>query len=157
MLTLNRAQEADNWVNTLKNEIHTRLLLNRNTARRIRIAVLDTGLQLSKKAKVTFSKRLPVCRSWLEPTYFPNGDLNSGDIDTDGHGTHATGLLLTTAPYADVFVARVFESRHEKQGAGISQIIGQRIAHVSHVVVQNVTCLKLIHLRLSGMLWIHGR
>lgn len=156
MLRLGRAQEADDWVKTLKDEVHTRLVLNRNAARRIRIAVLDTGLHLPKSAKNTFSKRLPVCRSWLDPSSFPHGDPSSGDDDTDGHGTHATGLLLKLAPFADVYVARVFDNHREKQGAGTSQIVGERISHVSPALLRK-SLPRLIRARLSDMLWTHGR
>lgn len=39
----------------------------------------------------------------------PNGD------DADGHGTHATSVLLDVDPFSEVYVAKVFEGRHQKQ------------------------------------------
>lgn len=65
-------------------------------------------------------------------------EIQTGDTDVDGHGTHATGLLLKVAPHAEVFMARVFESRHEKQGVGTTEDIGRRVSHVS----LQLTCLN---------------
>lgn len=79
--------------------------------RRVKIAILDTGVDL---AHPDFGKVDPVdpdnrilrdrvkeCRS------FVGG--KDGDRDFSGHGTHSVALLLNLAPKADIYVARVVE------------------------------------------------
>lgn len=70
---------------------------------RIKIAILDTGLDLSHPdiSQAHEEGRLHVY-DFIE---------NSTTIkDESGHGTHCTSLLLKYAPNAEVFVGRVFRT-----------------------------------------------
>lgn len=77
--------------------------------RRVRIAVLDTGVarstakgpvpSLMKGPKVKIGKVLDPTLPW--------------NMDNKGHGTHAAGLILTVCPYADVYVYRVCEGNSD--------------------------------------------
>jgi hypothetical protein len=54
----------------------------------------------------------------------------------DGHGTHATALLLQVAPDADVYVARVFEGKQDLKGNVMAGEFHKRIAGVRLPLVQ---------------------
>ena len=71
--------------------------------RRVRIAVLDTGIDINHPEIAARSGRI------IESICEIPGLENQGNEDKSGHGTHVALLLLQTAPAADVYVARVFE------------------------------------------------
>jgi hypothetical protein len=96
---------------------------------RIRIAIIDTGAELPEEALDSYGNRLAGHKSWLTPTD-KDKDLGRGDKDMDGHGTHATGLLLRLAPDAEVYVARVFKKRREAEGLAAAEDLHNRIAGV---------------------------
>ncbi|KAK5655304.1 hypothetical protein OQA88_5871 [Cercophora sp. LCS_1] len=70
---------------------------------RIKVAVLDTGVDKSTPSIRANSERIKEIKSWLPPR---DGREPDG-TDTCGHGTHVTGLLLTMAPDCDVYVAQI--------------------------------------------------
>ena len=72
------------------------------SARRIRIAVLDTGYDA---ATIFFSDRSRKRRiqGWKDMAPEPSA---SGQ-DEDGHGTHVLSILMKVIPAADFYVARV--------------------------------------------------
>ncbi|KAI4618473.1 hypothetical protein J4E80_005073 [Alternaria sp. BMP 0032] len=103
---------ADGWFDDLRDHAH--VLLDRykddsykakRTERRVKIAVLDSGVaksatqgrvpHLMKSPRVKLGKQLDPSLPW--------------NCDSKGHGTHAVGLILTVCPYADVYVYRVCE------------------------------------------------
>ncbi|USP78638.1 hypothetical protein yc1106_05912 [Curvularia clavata] len=101
---------ADEWFDRLQSKTHVFLDQYRDdcfdmtkAARRVRIAVLDTGVakstakgpvpSLMKGPRVKIGKVLDPSLPW--------------NVDSKGHGTHAAGLILTVCPYADVYVYRV--------------------------------------------------
>ena len=43
-------------------------------------------------------------------SYYDFVDEHKDTIDTDGHGTHCTSLLLNYAPNAEIFAGRVFRT-----------------------------------------------
>ena len=131
-LTLSSAREADEWLDKLKLEVHP--LIKREmvgSGTQVRIAILDTGLELPEDCQCIYSDRIRECRSWLDAFGLEDGNPETGNIDVDGHGTHSTGLLLEVAPNAEIFVARVFESRGEKQGKQATEATQVRVSQVS--------------------------
>jgi hypothetical protein len=76
----------------------------RPMARRVRIAILDTGITRAHKGiDAGFdTKRLAKerCYSWV-------GESTNVD-DYDGHGTNVAALVLQIAPEADIYIAKVF-------------------------------------------------
>ncbi|KAL8733509.1 MAG: hypothetical protein Q9181_003571 [Wetmoreana brouardii] len=83
---------------------------------RVRIAILDTGIDLSHPYFDSAPKslgaanhgqhgprrdRVKECRSFVHGA--------PGDCDSHGHGTHCAALLLDLSPNADIYVARVTE------------------------------------------------
>jgi hypothetical protein len=76
----------------------------RERHRRVRVAILDTGVDTSHPEISRKRDRIKECRSWVA------GLPNEGDIC--GHGTFLTSLFLKVAPAADMYVARIFKN-HE--------------------------------------------
>ncbi|RFU75778.1 hypothetical protein TARUN_6537 [Trichoderma arundinaceum] len=73
------------------------------TSERIRIAVLDTGIDMNDTmVKPAIKSRIKDMRSWV-----PSND--SCD-DIFGHGTHVTRLLLRMAPAAEIYVAKITDN-----------------------------------------------
>lgn len=99
----------------------------------IKIAILDTGIDLPEAAKSLYEGRIIECKSWLEGKGDLELEFSKGDRDVDGHGTHAAGLLLKVAQYAHIYVARVFELGHESRGKFATEDTNEYIAKVSHV------------------------
>ena len=68
---------------------------------RIKVAVLDTGLDMTHPTIQANQDRIKEVRSWL-----PSGGTKGGG-DLSGHGTHVTALLLDIAPDCDVYIAQI--------------------------------------------------
>ncbi|KAF2786666.1 subtilisin-like protein, partial [Melanomma pulvis-pyrius CBS 109.77] len=87
---------------------------------RIKIAVLDTGFE----ENVPFfhsphrRPRIKDWKDWVEDS--PDA------TDIAGHGTHIVSLIMTIAPDADIYVARVAEDRKGLEGAG-DEIVAKAI------------------------------
>jgi hypothetical protein len=73
--------------------------------KRIKVAVLDTGVDLTH----------PEFREYIKNEQLDVGiDLvykGQRMTDSDGHGTHVCHTLLKTAPYVRVYPIQVFEGR----------------------------------------------
>lgn len=86
----------------------------------VRIAILDTGIDLPRPAYLAFGHRVKKYKDWV------NGGIEGSPwvdglkpIDLEGHGTHAAALILKGAPQAELYVARVFppsEKNNVKNG-----------------------------------------
>ncbi|KAH7322491.1 hypothetical protein B0I35DRAFT_183080 [Stachybotrys elegans] len=112
----------------LEETIKKRLQYNPDDDRRVRIAVLDTGLddqhenfQLkqtdemgqqnrdSEENTARYGSRIKQRRNFC--CHKPE-DENADVDDLDGHGTQIAGVLLRLAPNADIYVARVCRGRN---------------------------------------------
>ena len=96
---------------------------------RVRIAILDTGIELPEVAFWAYRDRIREQKSWVTDDDCDDF-IQRGDRDIDGHGTHGAALLLQVAPEADIFVARVFRDRKESRGDIMAEVIHNRIANV---------------------------
>lgn len=74
------------------------------TPEKIRIAVLDTGIDPSDRMIKSAISRIIEKRSWVGPP--------GNYIDRYGHGTHVTRLLLQMAPAAEIYVAKITENKN---------------------------------------------
>lgn len=86
---------------------------------RVKIAILDTGLDLSHRdiIKAKDEGRLK---------YWDFVDDTEAIKDDDGHGTHCTSIALQYAPNAEIFVGRVFRKRQADSGScGILTMVSQ--------------------------------
>ncbi|KAL5092194.1 hypothetical protein Trisim1_002079 [Trichoderma cf. simile WF8] len=88
--------------------------------RRVKIAILDSGIELSQDQKDMYDVEPKIeYRSWIEEDREWKDDV--------GHGTHLAVLLRKIAPNAGIHVARVFKKRpHVEKSA---QIIAEAIRH----------------------------
>lgn len=102
-LTRVRCQSADERIKEYKDHYETAIEDVQPEAPRVRVAILDTGLDLGPPLIRGNVDRIVEVKSWLPPR---DGQTANG-TDTTGHGTHVTGLLLTTAPDCDVYVAQI--------------------------------------------------
>lgn len=74
---------------------------------RIKIAILDTGLDLGHPDLWARKGRIKDIRIWSNGC---NGERNRKAGDSSGHGTHVTTLLLDIAPDCDVYIAKIAET-----------------------------------------------
>jgi subtilisin family serine protease len=96
---------SEDWIDKLLESIHQLIDPKFNVAKRVRIAILDSGLDSENSSLIEDQQqddpRIKAGRSFVHGT-------ESHDIeDKIGHGTHALGLLLKVAPFADIYVAKV--------------------------------------------------
>lgn len=82
--------------------------------RRIRIAILDTGIDPRHAA---FEDAVIKREDFLNP----QGDA----FDEHGHGTHCAGLLCKVAPAAEIYVARVLSGREAPNPEVVIKVIIQ--------------------------------
>lgn len=76
-----------------------------NDPEKIRVAVLDTGIDPTDAMIQEGMSTLRIAdkRSWVgSPENY---------VDTDGHGTHATRLLLSLAPAAEIYIAKIADDK----------------------------------------------
>ncbi|KAG8422122.1 hypothetical protein J3459_010707 [Metarhizium acridum] len=80
---------------------------------RIKIAILDTGIQFPREAFDLFGDQIIEYKSWIQCNE-DRSELDGGHGDLDGHGTHCASVLLNVAKNAHIYVARVFRARTER-------------------------------------------
>jgi len=79
----------------------------------VKVAILDTGIDLNHPVFKDF-----IARDQIGGFYdFINE--SSIPVDDNGHGTHVSHLLLKTAPYSRIYVARVFEDTEADDGTAL--------------------------------------
>jgi subtilisin family serine protease len=93
--------------------------------RQIRIAVLDTGIDLTNPF---FLSKMDSIKCWP--------DVQSC-IDTDGHGSHVAFLIQRIAPHVQLHVAKISD------GHGIAGISPSNIAKVSPLPVPSASSIVL--------------
>jgi hypothetical protein len=74
--------------------------------KRVRIAILDTGINEGHPVLNANSDRIVEKRSWIDD----GNDML--DMYESGHGTHTAALVLQTAPLAHICVAKISKDRH---------------------------------------------
>ncbi|KAH0441203.1 hypothetical protein CcaCcLH18_02113 [Colletotrichum camelliae] len=78
-------------------------MTGKQVPRKIRIAVLDTGIdRKDKMIKAAMGRKIVETRSFVDD------DCE----DTYGHGTHVTRLLIAMAPSAEIYVAKITDNKH---------------------------------------------
>ncbi|KXH50685.1 hypothetical protein CSIM01_01534 [Colletotrichum simmondsii] len=84
--------------------------------RKVKVAVLDSGLALSQMERKSF--RCTAYRSFVDK----DQDREEDDV---GHGTHVATLLRRIAPDAQIFVARIYqdEPTHDESANAITNAI----------------------------------
>ncbi|PMD49669.1 subtilisin-like protein, partial [Hyaloscypha bicolor E] len=104
----------------------------------VKIAILDTGVDLPKPPCDKFQDRIAGYKDWV--------DLDDTiQQDLDGHGTHSTALLMKVAPNATIYIERVFKHGDHRKGMIPKQEINQNIEKaIRHAVdVWNVDIITM--------------
>ncbi|KAK1965187.1 subtilase [Colletotrichum sublineola] len=99
-------------------------------ATRVKIAVLDTGLQLPGALQENYEEEGRVNLQQSE-TFVPvtEGETtHDWRVDCDGHGSRVGEILLRIAPTADLHVAKVFETRGDLADPEMATQVHERIA-----------------------------
>jgi subtilisin family serine protease len=104
---------ADEWFADLKALSHTFLdkyqtddLSNDRNFRRVRIAILDTGIAFRGTASAPVPELIKENIGRVKLGKALDKSLPPHE-DTNGHGTHAAGLILQVCPYANIYIYRV--------------------------------------------------
>lgn len=105
---------ADRWFETFEMETMD-LVKSRSDTKRVKIAILDTGVDITHPYLAEKAGSVIHSNSW--PT-----NTASDFSDTKGHGTHVAGLILKLAPGAELYIAKVDDSSE----AGSNQDIDSR-------------------------------
>lgn len=71
----------------------------------MKIAVLDTGIDLNHSDMQAFADNIKAKHNWLRE----GGGTTVHDLD--GHGTFVTALLLDYAPDAEIYVAKIADRK----------------------------------------------
>jgi hypothetical protein len=119
-VTLGRALEVDNpayrWLEEITNSQLVRTLLLHTlrsspcNSKPVRIAILDTGYDASSEFFTAARKRRIKWRNFVGSDSSASDDHPEAGQDLDGHGTDVLSMALRMAPFAEFYVARVFES-----------------------------------------------
>lgn len=106
-----RCAYADHFLGTKRSIYEATITEEPDDSANIKVAILDTGLDLGHPDIQANGERIKEIRSWL---YTPDGVKLTKPNDPCGHGTHVTGLLLDVAPDCDVYVAQIADSRESR-------------------------------------------
>lgn len=101
-------------------------------ATRIKIAVLDTGLQLPGALQENYEDQERI-NFQQSATFIPvtgGEDTHEWKVDCDGHGSRVGQIILQVAPTADLHVAKVFKTRDDLADPNIATQVHKRIAKV---------------------------
>lgn len=85
---------------------------------RIKVAILDSGIDMTHISIRARKKRIKDIRTW---TCGYSGAKAKGG-DKSGHGTHIAGIILDLAPNVDIYIAQVTEGRELDDTRSISQV-----------------------------------
>ncbi len=121
LLTISSA-ESRKWLNDIQfSDFNVEMVARFRNTPRIKVAVLDTGYDPSS-IFFTDPDRKSRIRRWKDFVE----ETSKERQDVDGHGTHVLSLVMTVAPIADLYVARIAKGR----AAGDLSSASDRIAKV---------------------------
>ncbi len=107
----------DSWLYSLNSDTQNLLRpLRRDRGKRVKIAILDTGLDLTHRyfQHESAKKRIKKVEDFV--------DSGGSGQDSCGHGSHCAGLLRLVAPEADIYVARITK---DSEGRLDPEIVGK--------------------------------
>ncbi|KAE8361736.1 peptidase S8/S53 domain-containing protein [Aspergillus caelatus] len=117
------AHSADTWLDNLQKRVHPFVKTKRDREdEKVKIAVLDSGIDPDHPDLVKHRGRIVECQDWTSSKV--------GTQDVVGHGTHTTALLLKIAPVSTIYVAKVFDSSTANEST--RQHVAEAISHAVH-------------------------
>jgi hypothetical protein len=113
-------EHSRKWVKRLENAVGKLLSAKRDSSKpRVRIAILDTGIDENDEVLQAFKERIKGRRSWVDDTETGNDNV----LDLVGHGTHVTALLCNVAPEADIYIGRITKGKTLTEPSCIANVI----------------------------------
>ena len=112
--------------------------------KRIRIAILDTGVDCEHPYIATNWAPGEAANNYgkFYKDFTANPAVDTKPRDECGHGTHVAGIILRLAPYAELYVARIF--RNEDLREDSNNDTETTICKVSYLyLIGNLFCLLL--------------
>lgn len=105
-----RCRRTDEWFQALRSVDGFRTLarLKLDDPTRIKIAILDTGLDRNHPFVREHKARIKAVCDWVDSDGLNDDDFSGDEV---GHGTHVAFIILANVPNADVFVARISKTR----------------------------------------------
>jgi len=123
----------------------------------VKIAIIDTGIELPSEASNLYGDQIVEFRSWLQCSGKDDLELRKGNKDLDGHGTHCVSVLLKVAQNAHIYVARAFKSRAERDMRHTSTTEAIIKVHTQYPLVLGLFPAKIFLSRHSLALSTNGR
>lgn len=102
-LTFHSCQQTDGWINRFKTLV-SKVKPYTIDKDRIKVAILDSGIDMENTDIDAQSDRIKSIRSWVDGKIGVEAK-RGGDLS--GHGTHIAGIILDLAPDVDLYIARV--------------------------------------------------
>jgi hypothetical protein len=102
---------------------------------RIKVAILDTGIDLQHEDIVPCADRIKDVRSWI------NGNDGVEDWttgDEHGHGTHVAAILIDTATEADVYIAKITRDGNSIDTERVAEVGIPSYSHCATRVKENL-------------------
>ncbi|CEJ81249.1 hypothetical protein VHEMI01389 [[Torrubiella] hemipterigena] len=94
----------------------------------VKIAVLDTGFQVNEALLANLIDAGRIASAECKRFCRPEHDLETWNIDVDGHGTYVGQIVLDVAPTAQLYVAKVLQRREDLSSQKLTTIVQQNIA-----------------------------
>jgi hypothetical protein len=98
----------------------------------VKVAVLDTGLQLSEELQENYidAGRIDILNSHSFVTNTGESATEDWKVDGDQHGSRVGQIVLDVCPKAVLHVAKVFRSREDLANPAIAEQVHERISKV---------------------------
>lgn len=140
---LHSREAADEWLDHLggvhdlfyecESRCQRRLGEAATKAARVKVAVLDTGLQLPGALRENYEDegRISFRHSGAFIPVTGETSTHGWNVDRDGHGSRVGQIVLQVAPAADLHVAKVFETRDDLADPHRAEQAHRRIAEAS--------------------------
>lgn len=105
-------------------DVHSRLSVESSNDEKVKIAVIDTGVELSDLQRDIYDRNDDMqYKSWIDDN---EEGIENGKDDV-GHGTHIATLLAKIARNATIHVARVFKERKPNMTTELKNVAQVRL------------------------------
>ncbi|KAF2872788.1 hypothetical protein BDV95DRAFT_606360 [Massariosphaeria phaeospora] len=108
---------TDAW---FKNLQPVKQILHQESPSSVKIAILDTGIDLEHQDMFAVADRIKDIRNWANGA---NGTAIPKGGDSHGHGTHVAGIVLDVAELADVYIAKITDNGNLDDMEAVAQAI----------------------------------
>lgn len=123
--TPEEVKEADNWIKKADEYLK---LIPKNYKTSINVAVFDTGVNLKSADLNDYRDKV---------SFLDGGEQDN--LDTDGHGTLVTYLLLRLAPKIKVFVLKISETRKIEMDKTTIGKLAKEIGKLEDIHIINIS------------------